>query len=218
MASANQFLATGGATSSLGRNLPRMLASSSMILIKQTESTTTNASNAAFWTTANGIDDSQIEYSDQQLIVDTTSGSAQKEISNITGSGVLTHVISPSTSGSGVQFRVRVVADGDITVIDSPALNTPSNSRIVVGGFVPYAPTIGTSSAGIGSSSDVGWMDRRATIATPSQALSLGIGLTFNASLVVTVETLSGSFATDATLRNSYVAVANYIPIGFERD
>ena len=215
MASGNPFLpAVGGAGSNLGNYLPQFVMSESFIALKDSGTSSIFGNSTDFWSaSALGRDFSNVGFT---TVIDTAAAPTSKQIVNITGSGVLTQILSPAVNNN-TEIRVVIIRDGETINIDFP--NAASSFRGALGGFIAKSITTSADrSTDYGSGGDSGFSSTISLLAlTPLQALSSGIGLSFNQSLTITVTAVTGSFDTGLFNTNAFVSVANYIPRGFEQ-
>lgn len=200
MSTASQFFRGGG-----GLTMPSFNALSIDVFIKTDNATQFSSSVAGFWTAmAASFTSKEFETNvlsaaantDEQTIVDVVSGS-----------GVLTTVISPELSGTGI-MTIRVTIDGVVTTFTSKSMAT--GRRFCIGSFDGQAGSVGsTAGSGMGSFVDKGYNVTRETIMalTPPQALMLGVsGMPFKSSLKVTIQGSVNITGTAELLK----ATANY--------
>lgn len=142
-----------------------------------------NASLAAFWT---AIDLSHTAQGWESVKLAAAADTTEQTIVDVSGLGVLTHVVSPELSGSGV-ITIRVTTDGEVNTFVSPTIAT--GARFCIGDFKGWEA--GTTATGLGGSDDDGYSNTTARhlMTTPEQALNnAAVGMKFSSSLKVTVQ------------------------------
>ena len=169
-----------------------------------------DAGQAPFWTdidishTPNGYESVRLAAAantDEQTIVDTT------------GEGVLTSVIAPSPSASGV-MTIRVTADGRTTTFTSATHS--ANDRFIVGNFKGWRAVTGASTtASLGGASDFGYAVQSSYYmpTPPVSIMDAPIGIKFLKSLKVTIQCSVNVTAT-ANLLNCCACYTTSIPEG----
>lgn len=160
--------------------------SANNISIKTTTSAIAVANSALFWL---AIDLSHTALGWESFKLTAAASTAEQTITDITDSGVLTHVLCPQMSGAGT-MTIRITADGALTTFVSETLT--STSRFVGGDFRGWIGD-GTpgNAIGIGSGNDAGYGNATAPyiMTTPPQTLSDSkIGIVYTSSLKVTIQ------------------------------
>jgi hypothetical protein len=111
----------------------------------------------------------------------------EQTIVDLSGSGVLTNVVSPPITAGGSTMTIRVTIDGTVTTF-TDVLVTAASSVLMLGGYIHRATNTveGTSYTGL---ADAGYGAQTLTMLTPNQVIERGgIGMVFKASLKVTVQ------------------------------
>jgi len=183
-----------------GYTFPVKTGQSSDIHIKRSDTLTSTAADSSLFSfcfaTTNGIG----EYiKGAYLAVNTTN---KTTIVETTGSGTLTHVLSPSVANGGDYISVWVTVDGKET---EWYYRLSTNRRIILGGFqgIPQAPiTLAgvNDQGGIGSSADGGY-NNVILLVNPYQAKYMNIGIPFATSLKVEVQ--MHTTANNTTIENN---------------
>ena len=163
---------------------------------------TGNLSNlAAFWAT---IDVSHTDKGYESVSLSCAADTTEQTIVDISGSGVLTHAMSPAPSAVGV-ITIRATIDGIVKTFTSETLSGANASRYMIGHFIGAgAESVAANGAGISSGNDSGYSSSGDAImlTTPIQALNIGgIGLVFKTSLKVTVQSSVNVTATAEMLK-----------------
>ena len=202
----------------LGKFMPVNICRGSDLYLKTNQSSTVNSINAQFW--SNGFNNVNAKHSDYTPYAktDTVDNNVEQQIVNIpVGKGVLTHVITPECHTSPT-IKIRVVADGEEYIFVTNSV-PQGNGRLCLGGILDeFASTNGSASgAGIGSFFDAGFNANTKLAIKPNQAIQKGIGLTFEKSLEVYFQCVTGGLNMSSEYRNAYAVVANNIPLGFEK-
>tara|TARA_R110002020_G_scaffold445824_1_gene657771 strand:+ start:1561 stop:2409 length:849 start_codon:yes stop_codon:yes gene_type:complete len=181
--------------------------------LKSTFSNVFSSAVSSFWSE---IDASHTTFGYESVSLSATSDTTEQTIVDVTGLGVLTHVIAPVLSGTGT-MTIRVTIDGVVKTFISESLLIGSNShRFCIGDFQNTEPTGSAGSgSGYGSEKDHGWSNsNQAFVTTPIQCLQRAlIGMPFKTSLKVTIQ---GSVNITSTAENSKAAAlySLFIPEG----
>ena len=177
-------ITVGGASG--GLTMPHYSTKNSGALQLKTALTTVVADNVAAFFTALELDHSSKGW--ETAVLSTVADTSEQTIVDVSGDGVLTHVVSPVLSGAGT-VTVRVTAGTEVTTFVSE--NIDAVSRFLVGHFPQWggSPTA-TSSTGLGGSRDEGYnIDPPSLMPTPTQTITGSkIGLVFRGGLKVTVQ------------------------------
>lgn len=195
---------------------PYEIGRSSNIAMKENIAVSTLISAAGF-KTAWDIDRSELLIKTASLVA--SADTTEQTVIDVSGSGILTHVIHPELSASGTQ-TIRMTIDGEVLTIVSPTLAS-SGLRLCAGDI--KATGYGTSSgsgSGVGSYQDLGYYGtspymNTLFVSTSQQAVAVNrVGIKFESSLKVTIQ---GSVNIHATAANAtaYVAYYNTIPKGY---
>lgn len=168
--------------------MPATTNDSNTILVKDGSASAVDSSVAGFWT---AIDKVHTPYGWESVSKTTLADTTEQTIVDISGqAGVLTHVLGPGLSATGI-LTIRVTADGTLTTFISETLGA-ANRRFCIGHFPGWLATGSTSThTGIGSRNDAGYsiVSQGAMITTALQALKEAlVGITFKTSLKVTVQ------------------------------
>ena len=138
----------------------------------------------------------------------------EQTIVDISGSGVLTHVVCPELSGSGT-MTVRVTIDGAVKTFISETIST--GNRFCIGHIFGFgAEGVAGNGGGFGGAKDSGFslIKTEALLPTPLQTLSYGgVGMTFRTGLKVTIQG-SANISATAYLEDSCANYSLFIPEG----
>ncbi len=181
MANWNDLFSGGGG----GLVFPSTRLAPGDIKIK-TAGATSLASNVTGFYTALEINYAAVEFDVATL--QQVSNTLEQTIVNVSGSGVLTNILSCTLDSSG-DMTIRITIDGELTTITRTI--SGSGTKILIGGYRSVTPqTASGPSASYGSESDTGYM--LATVIqmlTPIQVVERGgVGMPFNSSLTVTIQ------------------------------
>lgn len=210
---------TGGGGGS-GMIMPTIIVNAANLKLKK-GLTTVSASNDSLFYDAIQLTHDILDYDTATLSYDNDS-TEQTIIDTGTGkSGVLTQVITPPMDTSGIA-TIRVTIDGDVSVFTTPLVQTLSSMVFCLGDFATWTPQGGTNSIGIGSGSNVGYgttnpsAEQSAAMLTPvdSAMKGLPIGMPFEDSMKVTIQSSTAWSAATGSQRKAAAAWLTYIPKG----
>ena len=204
----------GGGSKSL--IMPFSVHAASSVSIKEGASASRVSTQAAFYT-ALEVDFSAIG---KRFDVDTLSplaNSSEQTITDITGQGVLTNVISSNVGSNGQTLTIRVTRDGITSSFTS--VMPLSTDRMVLGDVWSGGTTSSNTSIPLyGGQSDTGFDNNtisNAGILTPEQVLNKRLcGIPFKTSLKVTIQS-NGNLQLGGTTNKAVALYTTYIPEGF---
>lgn len=191
-----------------GLFLPPSARLSSFLDMKDSAATAVNANSAAFWT-AIDLDHAFLGYDTVKLAA--AANTLEQTILDITGEGVLTHVLAPLMSGSGV-MTIRVTIDGgEVKEFISETIS--GLERFCLGLFYPWNAAVADQAYGCATDEGFGISNAQNYLPTPLDAVNEGIGLKYFASLKVTIQASVNITAT-ANQLNGCVNHTLLVPAG----
>jgi len=195
-----------------GLIMPTVITGQTNDLYIKTVSAFPDSSNAAFWT---DIDISHTDLGYESVKLAAAANQLEQTILNISGAGILTHVVAPSLNSSGTMI-IRITADGTTTVYTSPTITT--DARLCLGNFKGYRAT-GTAGngLGLGSSTDFGFALTRTSLHMPQPPVSLMdrlMGIKFESTCIVTIQAQGSNVTASANKLNACANHTNFIPEG----
>ena len=200
----------GGEVDQRGGLTMHQFSSVSKVSLKTDFTVSENDNDAAFWSALSG---SHTSKGYDVAVLPASSNTTEQTIVDTTGSGILTTVLSPALSASGV-MTIRVTVDGTTKTFTSETMTAANDNRFAVGGFVPYqAASAADSGVGFGSGRDTGYGDVSIAMPNPIQSAMNFHGIKFNSTLKVTIQ---GSVAISSTTEMNKAAACytRHIPEG----
>lgn len=195
-----------------GLIMPKFTALNTKVQIKTATSSLENAAGTSFYTAVEN------DFTDEGWDVDTLSpvaDTSEQTIAIISGSGILTTVVSPKLTAATGTITVRIKIDGTTTTF---VIDVGIQDYIGVIGAAQglRSTTLVGSSATVGGGEDTGFSatDQYIAVMTPSQAISRSIaGMPFKTSCEVTVQG-SSAFTNSATNFKAVMMTYSSIPEG----
>lgn len=196
-----------------GLIMPQLQAPDGFALsIKVSNSNNRASSDVNFW---NAVSTGRPEQGYDTAVLSATANTSEQEVMNETGEGVLTHVVAPALSATGVMV-IKVVADGVTTLFTSNSLTGADIARLCIGSYSVWTgQTQVNDVTGLGGFGDVGFTSiPRMVMPTPNQAIQVGgIGIKFESTCVVTIQG-SVNITSTAEMLKAYAGWVTSIPEG----
>lgn len=171
----------GAAGGGAGLYLPESARLGSLLDIKTSAGATASSEVAAFWT---AVDLSHTFLGWESVKLSAAADTTEQTIVDTSIPGVLTHVVAPELSGSGI-MTIRVTINGDVKTFVSETIS--ATDRFCLGMFYPW--NAGATDLAYGCASDEGFGVTSAQNYMPTSidAVNEGLGLKYN-TLKVTIQ------------------------------
>lgn len=197
--------------SSVGASLimPQTTNTKAQINIKTSLGAASNANTSNFYSI---VETAHSAFGYEIVTLSQAANNTEQTILDITDSGVLTNILSPTINSNGAIMTVRVTIDGSVTTF-TDVLVTVGSSALLIGGFINLATdnNNGTSYGGLG---DAGYGAPKHIMLNPVQIVEKGgIGMVFKNSLKVTIQG-SASLNVGSSTNKAVVGYTTSIPHG----